>query len=511
MTLFDHRRVPGIDAFERQLSQRFGIVSVDWEIKLIDSLKTTTDAAYSRTIGEFNVAKMPGTEITFEVEYDAAGKVSKAKALNPDGTQCEDVTAGFFLNEDFYPVRGWVAYSEHPYKDDLMAGIRIYCRGKIAAQTHIFDQKAGFTGEHNIRSYLIGDLHADWLDEEDDLIQTDRRDILWSHELGMSFQHWGQSIVKKIGKMSREPMKKKTWERFLEVSNLEAMIQETFPVVEQKAIRDKAYALTKMLGQTIREGEVEDPEHVNSLVQLSLMLAPHITLDEKLREAADYDTPVAVVTEILKTARIAELSSFGRIADDRIKVINKIETLKDSPETLESDFQDLITQAPWLINPQWAPISANQSFSTLKMEFQKYYKKNTGIDLILDDFSDPTKRVDFALSNQDNLIQIIEIKRPMHRLENEEMHRINTYIEQMQKFLEQKGNETFKNIFNDFHVTLVCDDIGLTGLAAAAYDGYLERGRLTLINWRSFLLKTKMAHQEFLNESERQKRLCKPS
>src|SRR5262249_36754633 len=29
--------------------------------------------------------------------------------------------------------------------------------------------RAGFTGEHDIRSYLVGEVHADWLDEEEDL------------------------------------------------------------------------------------------------------------------------------------------------------------------------------------------------------------------------------------------------------------------------------------------------------------------------------------------------------
>jgi len=69
-----------------------------------------------------------------------------------------------------------------------MAGVRIYCRGKIAAQTHIFNMKAGFTGEYDIRSYLVGQLYADWLDESEDLIRTDRQDILWSHPLGFATQ-----------------------------------------------------------------------------------------------------------------------------------------------------------------------------------------------------------------------------------------------------------------------------------------------------------------------------------
>src|SRR5436189_238138 len=114
------------------------------------------------------------------------------------GTAVQNIAAGFSVDGTFYPLTGWIAYSQHPYKDDLMAGVRIYCRGKIAAQTHIFNMKAGFTGEYDIRSYLIGTLNADWLDEGEDLIRTDRQDILWSHELGQHFEAWGQSVVKTI-------------------------------------------------------------------------------------------------------------------------------------------------------------------------------------------------------------------------------------------------------------------------------------------------------------------------
>ncbi len=58
LTIFDHRKVPLMDDFERQLAQRFGVASPDWRIKLIDSLKTPSDPNYSRQVGEFSVAIM---------------------------------------------------------------------------------------------------------------------------------------------------------------------------------------------------------------------------------------------------------------------------------------------------------------------------------------------------------------------------------------------------------------------------------------------------------------------
>ena len=427
LSQFDHRLVPSIDDFERQLSQRFGVASPNWQIKLVDSSKTSTDPQYFRLVGDFQVDTMLGTVLRFEEIPASRGRPASHPVLDSSRKVVDGLTAGFEHEGIFYAVTGWVAYSKHPYKDDLMAGIRIYCRGKMAAQTHIFNMKAGFTGEYDIRSYLVGELHADWLDEPEDLIRTDRQDILWSHALGQEFQHWGQTVVKKVGTISREPKRKRAWELFEEVSKIHELLAKAFPHDSQKAIRDNTIEIAKVIAKSAREDELQDLEHVKSLVDLSMLLGPHITLDRKLREAAEsVDDPLSVVTSILATARIAELSAFGQIAEDRVKVIKRIEQLKDDKATLEAVFQSLIGEAPWLINPQWSPITANQSFATLKREFQKFYRERTGNVLVLDDFSDPTKRADFVLSSQDNVVQIIEIKKPGHALENAEMERINT-------------------------------------------------------------------------------------
>lgn len=505
MKSFTYRQVPEISLFARQLSQRFGFSTSNWQIDLVDSEKTNSDLEHSKTVSQFDVAKMENTEIRFVKEKTPVTNKEDYKAYFPDGKIRSEIKAGFDYENKFYGIEGWVAYSKHAYGDDLMAGVRIYCRGKIAAQTVVFNMGAGITGEHDIRSYLIGEIHADWLDEKEDLIQTDRRDILWSHELGQEFEKWGQQVVRTIGRISRDPIRKKTWAEFQSVSNLQEKIKQAFPEKEQEPIREKAREFTKIIGQRIRPEELKDQQYVDSLAQLGLMLAPHITLNEKLKEAAEsIKTPIGIVAEILKMARIAELSSFGLIAEDRIKVIDKLEDLVTDHTVSEADLQRFIENAPWLINPQWSPVTYNQSFSTVKRAFQEYYKKMKGVDIILD-ISDSSKRPDFVLSNQDNRIEIIEIKVPGHRLTNEEAIRIDNYSQVMRKFFDEQGNKDFLKLFNNYRITLVCDHIQLDGIHETAYR-YLESTVLTHITWDVFLLNTKRMHQEFLKEADRQKK-----
>lgn len=490
---FNHRRVPDFDVLLRQIAQRFGIPSRNWKVVLKDNIKSNSTG---REIERFDVTTMPNTRITF----------SEGKVTGPEGETMDDLQSGFEQDGEFYQVNGWIAYSKEPYKDDLMAGIRIYCRGKIAAQTSVFNRKAGFTGEHNVRSYLVGELHADWLDEKNDLIQTDRRDVLWSDELGEAFENWGQHIVRRIGTLARDPMRKVARDLFFETGRVDERVREAYPAANQKEIRDRAIEIAKLLGKTTSMAEAKDEDAVGSLVDLSITFAPHVTLGRMMKTAAEREhTPLAALGSLLRTARIAELSSFGRIAEDRLKVIKRLEVLKDEGSTEEDSLQSLIEDAPWLINPEWAPVTTNQSLNSLRREFEKYYEQKTGQVISLSDFQDPKRRPDFVLSSQEGVAQIVEIKRPGHALRNEEMERIVTYHDCMESFLNE--NVDLKKFFHGFHVTLVCETTALSGTPSAAYRLYKETGKLTHLTWTGFLLRTETVHQDFIAEANRQRAL----
>ena len=497
---FNHRRVPKIETLSRQIAQRFGIKSENWGIILKDNNPEASPKQSCQIVGDFDVSTMYNTKIRFDPDADPGSRV-----IGPNSESIDDLHPGFYHEDKFYSVKGWIAYAKESYKDELMAGVRIYCRGKIASQTNTFNMSAGFFGEHTVRSYLVGELHADWLDEEEDLIQTDRRDIMWSEELCSAFEQWGQEIVSRIGKLSRDPLRKTTKELFFKTGRVEERMREKYPSEDDQVIRLKALGIAEILGKTISRAEAEDEEVVKPLVDLSIMIAPTVTLDDAMRKASEEgQTTLSAIISLLRTARIAELLSFGKIAEQRIKVIERLEKLKNDDSTTEPKLQKLIEGAPWLINPEWAPVTANQTLKTLRKEFEEYYEKDTGERIFLSNFDDTEKRPDFVLLNYNNKVQIVEIKRPGHALTDEEMNRIVNYVHSMKNFLRNPGNKPFQKIVNDFHITLICDDIKLTDASAKeVYESYVSRGILTHINWSSFLLSVKQAHSDFLEAAEK--------
>lgn len=112
------------------------------------------------------------------------------------------------------------------------------------------------------------------------------------------------------------------------------------------------------------------------------------------------------------------------------------------------------------------------------------------------------------MSADDFGLQIIEIKRPKHKLQNNEWDRIQLYIDQMGRFLDLSGHEEFKRIFKTFTVTLVCDELGLSGSQQRAFESYKADRTVEHITWTGFLRRTEHMHQEFLAEAKRQKQLA---
>lgn len=464
------RRTPNAETFCRQLARRFGLELPDFRIEVED---TTSNMKFP--IGQLEVEIQEGTKI----------QVEDKPVTMDDGTKL--------------PVTGWVAYAKHPYKNEDVAGVRIYARGKIVSTTRDFGLEAGFHGEHNLRSYLVGLIHADWIDKDDeeDLVRSDRQDILWASEKGEAFQRWGQQLLKELGKISLKPMRQKAWKIFLENSNLEEEAKKRF---EDENVREAAMTVGKTIGSIASLEDLQDTEYVQNLKELVLTVAPHKMIVDKLREveSLDIDHPLDLVARIFNDAKVAEAASLGQVAIERIGALDKLERILESQTNVdEAALQKLLEGAPWLINPQWTVLQANQTFETLRSSFERWYHKEYGQEISTTSLGkDKEKRPDFVMLHIGRRVEIVEIKRPGHSLEDDEFSKLQGYIESIQKFMAKNPN--FQLDFPEVHSTLVCDDLRLNPVPRRAYKSLVDDGLLEKKTWEELLRDTKKVHEAFL-------------
>lgn len=466
------RVVPDKETFSRQLAYRFTPLP-DFKIVVKDSKNDSPEPSFAITQQD-----IPLADNTKVIVDDRPVKTETGESLK---------------------VTGWIAMAKEPYKNVEFAGVRIYARGKIVAITRDFGSPAGFTGEFVARSYLVGELHADWLDEEEDLIQTHRQDILWSTELGQSLSAWGQLILKEVARKGREPRRESVKNAFIKASRLKEIAAERF---EDPELRSAALELGEKIGGFASEDELQDEDYVSGLREIILTVAPHKLLVDTFRKieqmAVNGKIEVRELVKLFNTSRIAQLASYGQIAEEKLKAIDLLEDLIRKDGTPERDFQSILEDAPWLIYPTWIPITANQSLETFRSAFQAWYKKQHGQDIITTAQIDSGgTRPDFILLDLDNQLVIIEIKPPKHAFNDEDYKRLETYYDSIKNFMEL--NPTLqKNFPLGIKVVLIRDSEKVSSTQKKAMKHLTDEKALESFRWEELLANTKKAHEAFL-------------
>jgi hypothetical protein len=91
----------------------------------------------------------------------------------------------------------WAGFSKTTIPDEEQRGFVIYVRGKLAQTPWLFDISGGVHGQHGMQ-YLTGELRADFLDDGEDLIATDRGSVRWEDPVAAPLQAWGQAKIKEL-------------------------------------------------------------------------------------------------------------------------------------------------------------------------------------------------------------------------------------------------------------------------------------------------------------------------
>ncbi|WP_225727775.1 MULTISPECIES: ATP-binding protein [unclassified Nocardia] len=464
---FFRKRVNTGPELSRQLAARFGLERTDWQVCVRNSLSVGRPQMF--LLSDLPIDLMEETRID----------VSKMPVR---------------VGNQYLPVSGWAAYSKHPYKDEAMAGVRIYARGKLVAQTRDFGIASGFTGEFKLRSYLVGAIHVNWLDDEEDLVRSDRQDIMWNSERGEALSAWGRNLVRELGKRGENSVKRRVWEEFLDKSSIQTLLQALAP--NDRNFRKSVMDAARILVNNKDRAALEDPAHIDSIVRLALSLGPQRSLLETLKEVAeDNDNQLDVVVALFETARVAEVYSLGQIASERVAVVNRLQDLIDDRRSLERPFQELIERAPWLLAPEWTPLGMNESLKRVRASFERWYAQKFGTRLVTTAIGSEKREPDFVLLHDAGELWIVEIKRMDYHLTDEEYNRAINYLYSLDRFL--NDNPRIGEQFPRRRLTFIVDHIdklGPASLSSLASDNRIDRR-----TWRELLDATLRAHRDFLD------------
>ncbi|MEG8180444.1 ATP-binding protein [Nocardia terpenica] len=460
---FFRKRVNSGPELNRQLAARFGVERSDWRVEVHNAV-----AGESFILSDLPIDVMEETRIDLAHRPVRVGRAQ-------------------------LPVTGWVAYSKQPYRDEAMAGVRIYARGKIVAQTRDFGIPAGFTGEFKLRSYLVGAIHVDWLDDDEDLVRSDRQDIMWNSPRGEALAVWGRELIREIGRMGERSLRRRVWEEFVEKSCIYESLEAIAP--GDRMFRDSVIDAARILVASKDRAALDDHGHVESIVRLALSLGPQRSLLATLKEIAeDTDPRLDMVVALFERARVAEIYSLGQIASERVAVVDRLRRLIDDRRSLERPFQELIERAPWLLAPEWTPLGMNESLKRVRASFERWYLQKFGATLVTTSIGSEKREPDFVLLHDSGELWIVEIKRMDYHLTDEEYNRAINYLYSLDTFLTE--NPRIGAQFPRRRLTFIVDHIDK--LRPASRSSLDSDSRIDRRTWRELLDSTLRAHRDFL-------------
>jgi hypothetical protein len=470
---FNVKKVPDKETFSRQLGYKFANGLPDFNVIIKDTKEEDP-------VDEFDLG-----DIVIPVEEKTKIDLSD-KPVSNEG--------------DWYNVDGWMAMAKDPYKDEF-GGVRIYVRGKLASITKDFGLGAGFTGEFVARSYLVGEVDADFLDEDDDLVQTHRKDIIWESDLGSALQDWGKERVKEVAKKGKEPRREKASNEFLEASDLETKAKERYG--DETGISETAVELGQKFGQFAHEDELDDPDYVDDFSNFVIEIAPHKHLVDafhELRERAEGESiEIDELIEVLEATRIAEVTSFGQVAAEKVETIDIFEEKIRDGGTNERDLQEILEEAPWLIKAEWQPVTSDETLETFREAFVSWYEDEHEEELTTTtEIQHDTKRPDFVMLNLENAVKIIEIKRPEHEFDDDDFERFERYVDAFEQFFD-KNPRFYDDFPNGPEFTIIVDGRDLSRTQKRAMNNMKDDDLLKSVkSWEELLRETKARHEEFI-------------
>ena len=325
---------------------------------------------------------------------------------------------------DDHQVRYYYGFSKVVLNSSVLRGFTLYAHGKTAqAPPFFFDVESRASGQHGTR-YLYGAIEIDYLDDgiddDSDLISTDRQEIDWEAPEVSALKQWGADLTRKALREWADRREKTAKASVLDDPQLAPRIERLDAPSRKELMR-----VIGTLGRS-----AIGPDRVLELASSVVSAYEYRHFHDFTSQMAALDDPDELNTllEYLTEWKILESRAILEVVRGRLQIIDKFHSMlvNDAPETAPrkgmENLHDLIADYPWLLNPEWQVLYEERGITTQLRDW--------GSEDIID--PDDRQRYDFLALEGGGSLLVIEIKRSGHPVVLDDLQRLQTYAEKLQ-------------------------------------------------------------------------------
>lgn len=316
-------------------------------------------------------------------------------------------------------------------KEDSANALAIFANGRVFAENVL----GGLNSAKYYQNYLVGEIHADFLDEDDvDRATASREAIKKDDPKYRALIGFTMSTLESIGDQ---------WDEWRLAIGLDHGTPGNQAVIEWiEGLKDKRdQKIARRMMTSIQNATVHSDESKNNNGKATLYRGAIIGF-EKLRIKNQLEQ-LERITDVLGPEFAAIFSSLSEVEEaayaditkQRLEIIKKFKEIKDDPVSLEKVAQQYLFDHLWLLDPAWDRVSGR---AEMEKTLTDYIKKI--------DPDSKGARLDISYRASSGRHVVVELKRP--RLKNLRFDDLNQqarkYRKAVEKFYDEKHPNTAK-------------------------------------------------------------------
>lgn len=395
-------------ALRKRLARRFSIIGPqqNFEVYLDGKPITLEDRDYFHMM-----------EYLWWYGAESKALVAHCSNLRKDDERSGDIEGG-------YSVRGWIGTVDKSTRlkdgDESLNRITITARGKLVHE----DVLESFTEGGLYSKYLMGEIHADFLDVDDmeDIATSSRQAVKEDDPRFVALKDFVRKELKNIESAWSALREKQGVDDALQVPAIKAWFESL-----NKPKRKKAESLFGKINK-MTVGEHEKAR----LFKHAVLAFESLRYKENL-EALERITPenLESLGAVVSDLDDIEATLYHQILSERVAVINALREKVDE-NALEKVIQEHLYKHLWLLDPSWERATETHMEQTVAKAFGE-------IDAKLD-AEEKKGRLDIRYCRTSGVHVIVELKRADRVVSRAEIvAQVDKYRNALRKVLDQAG------------------------------------------------------------------------
>lgn len=389
-------------------------------------------------------------------------------------------------NEEIEPntgwtVSGWIGALDRttPDVDGVDRGISIMARGKLVQEPFLFH---AVVGQQYALSYIVGELHAEFVDDVEDTVGTNRNALVWDTDANTKLMAWGRSEVNKV---AREWARKRSDDnqRRLQDNDLYREFKAKASDTGNRRALDLA---DKLVRQVIGRNPTADAEDIEPVIRSSLNFIEFDAFLEIAQDLANSDLEdVGRIFTLFQEWEIVEAKEMSRVTEGRITAIEKLQGLIERNALEVPTLHNFLKEFPWVIDPRWTLVDDEVRYSKVLRQQFPDGREMPEID----------RRIDFLCVRESTNLVVVEIKRPQKKVSEAELEQIERYVAFMRDHVKKTTDPEVS--YQQVVGYLLCGDLVDTYMVRERRQN-LERSRIFVRRYGDLLDMVKRVHGEFI-------------